>query len=69
MSGSTGTQPALRICVHTGLTEITRPLTRQSVRDFANADHRVAGGSTAGFVVSEATRAFSEIPVGRLVKV
>jgi hypothetical protein len=69
MSGSTDSQPALRAWVHVGLTEITRPLTRQTVRDVANADHWAVEGRTAGLVVSESGSTFSCAEVGMLIVV
>jgi hypothetical protein len=42
-----------------GLTEITSPLTRQTVRDVANADHWAVDGIVAGPVVSESGSTFN----------
>ena len=69
MSGSTDTQPAPRAWVHVGFTETTRPLTRQSVRDFANAVHWAVDGRAAGLVVSESGSTFSCAEAGRSIVV
>ena len=62
INGSSGCQPALSAWVQVGLTDTTRPLTLQLVRDVASCVHFVAGGTGEGPVVSdkESTRVASD---------